>query len=73
MNDKNLRIRNGLRIRLETKKAELEKLKKCKDYIWNNFEATQEECDSVLDIIAQVIDRKETEIKNIKSQIVAYL
>lgn len=69
---KNPTITN-LKKQITAKREELKKLTNCKNYIWNNFEATRSECDAVLDIIAQVIDRKETEIHKIKEKIIDVL
>lgn len=66
---KNPTITN-LEKQIAAKKEELKKLTDCKNYIWNNFQATRKECDTVLDIIAQVIDRKETEIHELKEKII---
>lgn len=47
---------------IQSVKDDLQKLKDVKEYICLNFEAKKSECDYVLDIIAGVCDRKESEL-----------
>lgn len=63
-------LKRNLQEQLKSRKEELQKLKDCKEYISNNFEAKRSETDAVLDIIAQVIDRKEEEITELKEKII---
>lgn len=70
--DNNGKFRN-IKSQIAAREAELKQLQDCKMYIWNNFEAKQSEVDGVLDIIAQVIDRKEAEIRSLKDKIITML
>lgn len=59
----------NIQAQVKSKEEELSQLKQCKEYMWNNFEATQEEKDKIWDIIAQVMDRKEEQIKELKQKL----
>lgn len=63
------RLKRDLQKQLQARKEELQRLKDCKEYMINNFEAEQSECDTVLDIIARVINRKEKQIAELKERI----
>lgn len=63
-------VRRNLQKQLRAREEELQRLKDCKEYMRNNFEAKQSECDAVLDVIAQVIDRKEKQIAELKEKII---
>lgn len=59
----------NIKQQLESKEEELKQLKQCKEYMWVNFAATREEQDKVWDVIAQVIDRKEKRISELKQEL----
>ena len=61
----------NLKKQLEIEKENLNKLTDCKSFMRNNFEATQTEQDAIFDVMAQVIDRKENRINELKGKMLA--
>ena len=56
---------NNIIEQIEKVETSLNKLRGCKEYLWKNFEATQAEQDAVWDIISQVMNRKEEQLKDL--------
>lgn len=56
---------------IEHEREELAKLREVKEYIRANFCATTAECDAIFDVIAQVADKRETHIKELKEAIIS--
>ena len=55
---------------IASEKEALKKLAEVKEYLYQNFEATQAECDAVADIIAQVCYRREERVKSLREKLI---
>jgi hypothetical protein len=61
-------MNKNIKGQIESVKESLVKLKEVKEYVRLNFEAKASECDYVLDTIAGVCDRKESELLRLKGE-----
>lgn len=59
----------NLNQQIEGQKEALKKLKEVQEYLYENFAAKQSEQDAIGDIIAQVKDRHEMRIRELKGEI----
>lgn len=61
---------NNIKNQIKREQKELKQIQEVKNYIWNNLIATTAECDAVLDAVAQIIDKRETRIKELKELLI---
>lgn len=69
----NRRAVRSIKSQIESEKDALRKLAEVKEYIRRNFEATQRECDAVLDVIAQVCDRREQRVIDLQGKLLGLI